>query len=1661
MSLGNAHTESAAMSRPGSDPLRPHCDLRLPSSRHSNSNGLAAGLGRAPELEESAALLIASLHRAAEVARFQWRTQQAAAAAAAAANAASAVSSTHARSVAGRYHPIGSSIQRATRPSSDQYALLPAAASRSLRAAQGGDRADMLNAAAASRSARRTDWLTDSDDETSEDSWDDDQEDPSSAAIIRATLNSANRSENRPDIPPAPLRDQPTSEPGAASSSSTYRALSGFPTDETEAQVWDRMVEELARTSSYPPSNSSIAAGSIISGRTAFSQRQLPHPVWARRYPGAPGTWLRAELARRSASTRERERNPADSSTGIRPWDELLRRSQEPEPETEAERASSQDTHGTVRIHAGPAAERSPPSYNIRTTTVGALLDAQSAETVSQMEPSWQRWARTVSTQRPTAQDSNAVLRVARTPPDERPSTRDSDVSRRTSVNEEARRVAAATERVARLAQVQRQRREQRDVALAEARAAGTLSTEDHGARERSRASRGGLAYLQRLRELDGLSPSHDSSDAEAPDTAPEARPHDIFPWYDPPTRGGPAVRSATSVNWFEAARERREAQNRAAEEELAAANAARERYPGVPADLWAEEAQEQEPGLDDAQVQPRVRPQRTGAEQRHRNRTATVVASPPLVDSGIGEAARTMRTVGNGWTLVGPPTTSEAEEAPSMNRSASHTTWLTGPAQPSRRLSASPLPLELPLSPPILPSATAISQPGSQRPASPDAPANDPRLLRRPRRLPSLTTAEVEASGVRSGTASPTDDAPARPMPTFGTPARRAEYLGMGSWRRSTSPGVQVIDGDLGRAEGGSWSNSAAAADFERRTRESASEQDTSPVPSPNSIADAAEEAASVGALTRLTGATLDSIEGQTTPQLRPPPSGARGEALTERARAALAQSRRLHDVGQRLTQELLSREASLRHREEHLRAEIARRRNASDEQRRREGRIGRVLAPDELGAVGAVEREGTTLLVRRRTIRDSAPGLRPYQRQDPRRTLSTHDNSLDLATPTVEPPTSSARVGAPQSQVDQEDKMYEGGNANEERATAETSNAALPDSSHSASPSMASTSRLESSTISPSIPFGSTSLVHAQDVSAMPASAVGLLQTVDEVSRSQYIAATYARLRMWERRVPTQPALPSTEGSELYPLRFELFAISNTAPESTSEDNSILRAHSRNLLWNDDTAVTFPRSRNVDIGLRFLACVPSASGSRPAGDVAVSEAVRAERDLTTPLLQQGGEPGRSTSVSASNVASASRPAAPDLLSDFLTGSPPRHRPHLTTRQINLLSRLVAARSAGSREDRLAAISSLTSDEVADLRRLFSSSTLEELRTRVQATREERSGSRHALMDSARDSEHRSALHRVAREAINSASHAGGVQLTSAQRALIEQVAGASSTPPSAEQLPSDALQDLAPLIASRARSIAQHAVRHVGEESVLAQTPVCTLSRLIVKVPRRAGRSAAKEGLVFVSHRPITTAMLERWNDCTQTELEAAAQREGFCFASNVAEESTGRRNASPISTSSAARRSTPNTRDRWDDDPELGVPLAFQLDNAMRPPTATEPAFLRDRTTLHPVGFFRIPTSATATLDFSAMAQHVVRSDTRRQNGAASSAVEISSGVSGSYIAIKILNTHESDLPSSARRRQDAAGSAQQSTCAVQWIGAHGVAGVRSSATGAWFD
>ncbi|CEH14850.1 hypothetical protein CBOM_02667 [Ceraceosorus bombacis] len=1510
MSLGNAHTESATMSRPGSDPLRPHC----------------------------------------------------------------------------------SSIQRATRPSSDQYALLPAAASRSLRAAQGGDRADLLNAAAASRSARRTDWLTDSDDETSEDSWDDDQEDPSSAAIIRATLNSANRSENRPDIPPAPLHDQPTSDPGAASSSSTYRALSGFPTDETEAQIWDRMVEELARTSSYPPSNSSIAAGGITSGRTAFSQRQLPHPVWARRYP----------------------------------------------------------------------AERSPPSYNIRTTTVGALLDAQSAETVSRMEPSWQRWARTVSTQRPTAQDSNALLRVARTPPEERPSTRDSDVSRRTSVNEETRRVAAATERVARLAEVQRQRREQRNVALAEARAAGTLSTEDHGARERSRASRGGLAYLQRLRELDGLSPSHDSSDAEAPDTAPEARPHDIFPWYDPPTRGGPVVRSATSVNWFEAARERREAQNRAAEEELAAANAARERYPGVPADLWAEEAQEQEPGLDDAQVQPRVRPQRTGAEQRHRNRTATVVASPPpLVDSGIGEAARTMRTVGNGWTLVGPPTTSEAEEAPSTNRSASHTTWLTGPAQPSRRLSASPLPLELPLSPPVLASATAISQPGSQRPASPNAPASDPRLLRRPRRLPSLTTAEVEASGVRSGTASPTDDAPARPMPSFGTPARRAEYLGMGSWRRSTSPGVQVVDGDLGRAEGGSWSNSAAAADFERRTRESASEQDTSPAPSPNSTADAAEEAASVGALTRLTGATLDSIEGQNTPQLRPPPSGARGEALTERARAALAQSRRLHDVGQRLTQELLSREASLRHREEHLRAEIARRRNASDEQRRREGRIGRVLASDEPSAVGPVEREGATLLVRRRTIRDSAPGLRPYQRQDPRRTLSTHDTSLDLATPTAEPPTSSSRVGAPQSQVDQEDKMYEGGNANEERATAETSDAALPDSSHSASPSMASTSRLESSTISPSISLGSSSLVHAQDVSAMPASAVGLLQTVDEVSRSQYIAATYARLRMWERRVPTQPALPSTEGSELYPLRFELFAISNTAPESTSEDNSILRAHSRNLLWNDDTAVTFPRSRNVDIGLRFLACVPSASGSRPAGDVAVSEAIRAERDLTAPLLQRDGEPGRSTSVSASNVASASRPAAPDLLSDFLTGSSPRHRHHLTTRQINLLSRLVAARSAGSREDRLAAISSLTSDEVADLRRLFSSSTLEELRTRVQATREERSGSRHALMHSARDSDHRSALHRVAREAINRASHAGGVQLTSAQRALIEQVAGASSTPPrSAEQLPSDALQDLAPLIASRARSIAQHAVRHVGEGSVLAQTPVCTLSRLIIKVPRRAGRSAAKEGLVFVSHRPITTAMLERWNNCTQTELEAAAQREGFCFASNVADESTGRRNASPISTSSA-RRSTPNTRDRWDDDPELGVPLAFQLDNAMQPPTATEPALLRDRTTLHPVGFFRIPTSATATLDFSAMAQHVVRSDTRHQHGAASGAVEMSSGVSGSYIAIKILNTHESDLPSSARRRQDAAGSAQPSTCAVQWIGAHGVAGVRSSATGAWFD
>jgi len=399
-----------------------------------------------------------------------------------------------------------------------------------------------------------------------------------------------------------------------------------------EGQVWDRMVNDLAIGAGVSGSSSGDTSHSLqqqgdggvfshqrgISGGIAASMlalsaaiprqesqwsssasgsgsvppRLLPHPIWARRYPGAAGEWLRDELARRASgsSTQSHTTTQTSSTTSIpRPaahapprW----RNTSASNPQNEQRSSSNNAVLPATQIRIVPSPVSNPlndlfsdPNARSRSSARRSnwdwnvlrfpSLDPSSRERGTGNEIQEQPPIESVrgddantSTIIPSGNaltvptNNNALnptpppvgplsLREDQTPNEisetfgagstERgnaaPEADSRETNRANVINSDAATL------VARMAQASR------DMAAARANIQVNNSedrTNDSSSSNNSRTLRNGMSYIRRLRQLDGLeSPSEPSiavlpsEDVVEPSSPP--RPYEVFPWYQPP----------------------------------------------------------------------------------------------------------------------------------------------------------------------------------------------------------------------------------------------------------------------------------------------------------------------------------------------------------------------------------------------------------------------------------------------------------------------------------------------------------------------------------------------------------------------------------------------------------------------------------------------------------------------------------------------------------------------------------------------------------------------------------------------------------------------------------------------------------------------------------------------------------------------------------------------------------------------------------------------------------------------------------------------------------------------------------------------------------------------------------------------------------------------
>lgn len=335
-----------------------------------------------------------------------------------------------------------------------------------------------------------------------------------------------------------------------------------FSTLQSDLQVWDQLLSDIQAgaqsqsiqitTSSNPNifSSSPFATSSNTNSAYNPTGRLLPHPIWARRYQGPPGDWLRVELGRRnltstSTSTSTRVESSEHRGPGVnvglnfRSWVALQNRNS---------------------INGGHGNGSGNPS-RVGGSLLFPSLDPQNRSNSNGIQ----------IRSNPTVASSNSNGFSFPTFPRNGEPTR-YDTALRPQFQSNGNPIpgtdmrSRAREVVAELA---RSRRERAIVRAEERRATTTSSTTTSNPNPpsggRSRATQAADSFLNRLRRLDGLIPDEEnqqdgnqdpngerrgddgpsnhssssssssfSSEANTEESLPNLRPQDLFPWYGP-----------------------------------------------------------------------------------------------------------------------------------------------------------------------------------------------------------------------------------------------------------------------------------------------------------------------------------------------------------------------------------------------------------------------------------------------------------------------------------------------------------------------------------------------------------------------------------------------------------------------------------------------------------------------------------------------------------------------------------------------------------------------------------------------------------------------------------------------------------------------------------------------------------------------------------------------------------------------------------------------------------------------------------------------------------------------------------------------------------------------------------------------------------------------
>lgn len=921
--------------RPGSDPLRPHQDLRIPS--RIPSQYLSQVLPSSSSSTPPVAVQIASLHRASEVARFEWRAAQ---------RARQAI---HQRSNPSAYtdgrHDTATTFTaspqpRSRAPSSQQNTL--ASASITLEAAQARD-ARLTSRMFASQSEAYDSAVRDLGRDSvvdlldlSEGEGDDNDE------VEHGSETSGDSTSTDNEVMTSTMAATIQRRSVELGDRRSYTSASiGLPSEDNilaESQVWDRMVNDLAigagisgvshhssgyqmQSDSGPLAHQRGVSGGIAAsmlalsaaiprpesqwsspgshGGTSVPPRLLPHPIWARRYPGAAGEWLRGELTRRASGSSIQPPSSQTSTSIPRPATQLPRwrntstaQWEDSSSNPSAAASQSRDTTDSsiydlfsdrnrstlgrrtsnwdwnvLRFPSLDPASRErrirsdqPPSANVQSTdaTTSIALASTTSASTSLIVPPHSRASLPTPPPPPAAAATEPLRSRPRHTEDGSSSFVSSEILPVRAGASEGDSTGAinadAANLVARMAQASRQMAAARS-ALHQAVDSATpnssapdpiLASSNSSTTRTTRATQGGMSYIRRLRQLDGLTEMEsslvDSPRADSPPRSPP-RPYEVFPWYQPPSSGTSSYPLAAGecndnddeedckpdpdgahLNWYQMARERMSAENPYALQEV---------NDDPNGERIDEEGDQTRHTLG---VRRRIMTGTSGgASQRARNRTALVMAESAQDSSSPAPRDNSWSAV-DGWTLVDQRPMSPVRRSRDEG-SESVTTWLREPANPIGRFSTSPQQMN------SSPSSRPIGTTRTVHSYRPVPASDDPRTTRRPRRMASLNNSEI------------------------------ALYSESSRIAREETPSPDLLP-----PEASSSSNSSS-------------------------------------------NHNNNSNNG------------------------VLGRARQLTSIGRRLEEEFRARQGELRQREERLRSEVARRRMELDQVRRRQGRIGRVI--------------------------------------------------------------------------------------------------------------------------------------------------------------------------------------------------------------------------------------------------------------------------------------------------------------------------------------------------------------------------------------------------------------------------------------------------------------------------------------------------------------------------------------------------------------------------------------------------------------------------------------------------------------------------------------------------------------------------------------------